>query len=189
MKHKVKGHPGDDIVSYVSAIANMEGGNLVLCIEDKTLNVIGIQDTNGYNTDSIKLRLLRECTNLPSEGLNVQEFVTDDTLKMVWVIIVPKHQVKLPVYVHGVAWQRVGDSLVEMRPERREAILSEVVELEDWSAEVVPNSSITDLDELALAKARINFKKVHERIPAQEVDGWSVEDFLSHSGAMAEGVG
>lgn len=60
-------------------------------------------------------------------------------------------------------------------------------ELEDCSTEVVPNSSITDLDELALAKARINFKKVHERIPAQEVDGWSVEDFLSHSEVMRGG--
>lgn len=29
LKHFVKGHEGEDIISYVSAIANMEGGHLV----------------------------------------------------------------------------------------------------------------------------------------------------------------
>lgn len=76
-----------------------------------------------------------------------------------------------------------------MTPERLAAILEEpVFAAKDWSAEIVPNATIADLDELAIAKARIMFKKVHSsNIPAEEIDAWTVEDFLSNSGIMVDG--
>lgn len=40
LKHHVSGQQGDDVISYVAAISNMEGGALVLGVEDKTLKVI-----------------------------------------------------------------------------------------------------------------------------------------------------
>jgi ATP-dependent DNA helicase RecG len=40
---------GDDVESYVSAIANMEGGHLVLGVKDKTLDIVGIQEFGDYN--------------------------------------------------------------------------------------------------------------------------------------------
>ena len=57
----------------------------------------------------------------------------------------------------------------------------------DWSAEIVPDATIDDLDEVAIAKARVMFKKVHSRIPAEEVNSWSVSEFLSNSGVMING--
>ncbi len=51
------------------------------------------------------------------------------------------------------AWQRVEDSLVEITQERLAVILEEpVFEAKDWSAEIVPNATIADLDELAVGK-------------------------------------
>lgn len=47
------------------------------------------------------------CANLPSEGLLVEEFITDDSHKTVWVIHVPKHMKRRPVYAHSKAWQRL----------------------------------------------------------------------------------
>ena len=91
LKHVVKGHEGDDIVSYISAISNMNGGNLVIGVKDGTLDITGIQDFHTYSSVSIKSKFLQHCTNLPSEGLEVEEFVTDDTNKTVWVIKIPKH--------------------------------------------------------------------------------------------------
>ena len=44
-----------------------------------------------------------------------------------------------------------------------------------------------DLDELALAKARIEFKKVYDKLPPELVDGWSQEEFLRHSGLLNNG--
>jgi len=52
-------------------------------------------------------------TNLSSEGLTVTEYITEDTDKTVWIIDIPKHQPRLPVYAHKKLWQRVGDSLTE----------------------------------------------------------------------------
>lgn len=66
------------------------------------------------------------------------------------------------MYAHKKAWQRVEDSLVEMTQERLSVILEEpIFEAKDWSAEIVPNATQTDLDELAIAKVRQMFKKVH----------------------------
>lgn len=46
------------------------------------------------------------------------------------------------------------------------AILDEpLVTDTDWSAVIIPNATIEDLDELAIAKAKVMFKKVHNRIP------------------------
>lgn len=50
------------------------------------------------------------------------------------------------------------------------------------------NATLSDLDDMALAKARVMFKRVHAaNIPPEEVDGWSTEEFLSHSEVMREG--
>jgi len=44
LKHYIAGHEGDDIISYVSAIANMKGGHLVIGVKDQTLEIAGIQN-------------------------------------------------------------------------------------------------------------------------------------------------
>lgn len=36
LKNSFNGHEGEDVMSYISAIANMEGGHLVIGVEDKT---------------------------------------------------------------------------------------------------------------------------------------------------------
>jgi len=46
---------------------------------------------------------------------------------------------------------------------------------------------LADLDELAVAKARVMYKKVHSKIPVNEIDGWSVEELLSNSGMIIDG--
>ena len=112
-----------------------------------------------------RLRLTDLCANLPSEGLLVEEFITDDTRKTVWIIHVPKHLKRRPVYAHNKAWQRIDDSLVELTDSRLAVILDERESTYDWSAVVVEDATIEDLDELAIAKAKVMFKKVHNRIP------------------------
>ena len=122
LKNSFCGDEKDDVISYVSAIANMEGGFLVVGVHDKTLEIVGT-DTYNYDRQKAVLRLTERCTNLSSEGLDIEEYVTDDTQKVVWVIHIPKHQPKRPVYAHDKAWQRIEDSLVELTQERLNAIL------------------------------------------------------------------
>ncbi len=187
LKNSFCGDEKDDVISYVSAIANMEGGHLVIGVQDKTLEIVGT-DTYNYDRQKAILRLTERCTNLSTEGLGIDEFVTDDTNRKVWVIHIPKHLPKRPVFAHNKAWQRIEDSLVEMTAERMAAILDEPIFCEiDWSAQIVPDATIDDLDEVAIAKARKMFKKVHSRIPEAEVNAWSVETFLSKCGIMKNG--
>lgn len=187
LKNSFCGDEKNDVISYVSAIANMEGGHLVIGVHDSSLEIVGT-DTYNYDRQKAILRLTERCVNLSTEGLDIEEFVTDDTNKKVWVIHIPKHRPKLPVYAHNKAWQRIEDSLVEMTAERMSAILDEPIFCEtDWSAQIVADATIDDLDEVAIAKARMMFKKVHSRIPEAEVNAWSVETFLSKCGIMKNG--
>ena len=190
LKNLFAGDEKNDVISYVAAIANMEGGHLVIGVQDKTLEIVGTDLSKfNLNAQSAVWKLLEHCTNLSSEGLSIDEYTTEDSHKTVWIIHIPKHLPRRPVYAHKKAWQRVEDALVEMTQERLAAILEEpVFEAKDWSAEIVPNAVLTDLDELAVAKARVMFKKVHaSKIPAEEIDAWTVEELLSNSGIMIDG--
>lgn len=187
LKNSFCGDEKNDVISYVSAIANMDGGDLVIGVHDKTLEIVGT-DTYNYDKQKAILRLTERCVNLSTEDLYIDEFITDDTNRKVWVIHIPKHLPKRPVFAHNKAWQRIEDSLVEMTIERMSTILDEPIFSEtDWSAQIVSDATIDDLDEVAIAKARMMFKKVHSRIPEAEVNAWTVETFLSKCGIMKNG--
>ena len=187
LKNSFCGDEKNDVISYVSAIANMDGGDLVIGVHDKTLEIVGT-DTYNYDKQKAILRLTERYVNLSTEDLYIDEFITDDTNRKVWVIHIPKHLPKRPVFAHNKAWQRIEDSLVEMTTERMSTILDEPIFSEtDWSAQIVSDATIDDLDEVAIAKARMMFKKVHSRIPEAEVNAWTVETFLSKCGIMKNG--
>lgn len=187
LKNSFCGDEKNDVISYVSAIANMDGGDLVIGVHDKTLEIVGT-DTYNYDKQKAILRLTERCVNHSTEDLYIDEFITDDTNRKVWVIHIPKHLPKRPVFAHNKAWQRIEDSLVEMTTERMSTILDEPIFSEtDWSAQIVSDATIDDLDEVAIAKARMMFKKVHSRIPEAEVNAWTVETFLSKCGIMKNG--
>ena len=51
LKNSFNGHEGEDVMSYVSGIANMEGGVLVIGVKDKTLEIVGT-DLSQFNLDT-----------------------------------------------------------------------------------------------------------------------------------------
>ena len=185
LKNDFCGKEKDDVISYVSALANMEGGNLIIGVVDKTLEIVG---TNTYNYDiqKAKLRLVDQCANLPSEGLEIEEFITYDTNKIVWVINIPKHMKRLPVYAHSKAWQRLDDSLIEMTDSRLKAILDERETLYDWTAQVIVDATIEDLDTEAIYMAREGYKQRYPKY-ANVCDTWSDEVFLDKARLTIDG--
>ena len=54
----------------------------------------------------------------------------------------------------------------------------------DWSEQIVEDATFTDLDELAIAKAKIMFAKVHNRISKAEISAWTDTEFLTHCGMI-----
>lgn len=185
LKNDFNGKEKDDVISYVSALSNMEGGHLVIGVVDKTLDIVGT-DTYNYDVQKARLRMTNLCANLPSEGLLVEEFVTDDTHKTVWVIHVPKHMRRRPVYAHSKAWQRLDDSLVGLEQSRLEAILDEQELPYDWSAQVIEEATIDDLDADAIQLARDGYKQRYPKF-ATECDTWTDKIFLDKASLTIDG--
>ena len=186
LKHSVSGSAKDDIISYVSAISNMNGGALVIGVKDKSLNITGIKFFHDYTTENLKFRITDLCFGIPSDGLEVTDYITEDTNKTVWIITIPKHNPRKPVYAHGKAWQRIGDSLVEITSERQEEIITEMFVQEDWSAKIIPDATLDDLDSLAIKKAREQYKIRNPKYKA-EVDTWDDEKFLNKAKLTIKG--
>ena len=185
LKNSFNGKEGNDVLSYVSAIANMEGGELVIGVKDQTLAIVGTDLSaltfNGFAATPLTatFKLVEQCVNLSSEGLCVEEFITEDTQKTVWIIHIPKHQPRRPVYAHRKAWQRIADSLVEMTQERMQRILSEPSAVfGDWTANIIEDATIDDLDPDAIRMAREKYTERHE-IRAKEIESWDDATFLN----------
>lgn len=186
LKNCVAGKKGEDIISYISAISNMEGGTLVIGVRDKALDIVGISDFSDYTIDNIKFRVLGNCTNLNSESFNIEELQCSDTKKIIWIFQIPKHQYRLPVYAHKKAWQRIDDNLVEMNSFRLNNILNELKNVDDWTSVIVDEANSDDLDEIAIEKAKREFLKRNPKYK-EEFSTWNNQKFLDKAGLTIKG--
>jgi len=179
LKHSISGAKGEDLATYVSAIANMNGGHIVIGVKDGTLDIVGIENLHDYTPETLPHRLLGACPNLSSEGLSVEAYTTTDTGRTVWIVHVPKHLPRKPVYAHNKAWQRSGDSLIELRPEREASILAEPIgKVEDWSAHICAGATLENLDPEAIRLARAEYITKHPNL-SEEVAQWDDRTFLN----------
>lgn len=186
LKSSVSGRAGEDIISYISAIANMDGGVLIVGVKDNSLEIVGIQEFSDYSIENIKFRVVGNCTNLNVDDFNIEEIKTTDTDKKVWIFNIPKHQFRLPVYAHKKCWQRIDDNLVEMTRSRLNLILNEVRDAEDWTKIIIEDATIDDLDEEAIIKARKEFIKRNPKY-INEVQNWTNEVFLNKAKLTIKG--
>ena len=188
LKQNISGRKGEDLASYISALANMDGGCIVIGVQDRTLAVTGIQEFADYTVENVVHRVLGKTPGLLSMGLRVQELRASDTGAVVWLVHVPRHAPRELVLAHDQAWQRDGDSLTGLREDRRRAILLEPLAGEDWSAVLVPQATLEDLDVAAIAKAREKYAERHQREPwADQILHWSAEKLLDKIGLTLHG--
>ena len=188
LKQNISGRKGEDLASYISALANMDGGCIVIGVQDRTLAVTGIQEFADYTVENVVHRVLGRTPGLPSMGLRLQELRASDTGAVVWLVHVPRHAPRELVFAHDQAWQRDGDSLTGLREDRRRAILLEPMAGEDWSAVLVPQATLEDLDVAAIAKAREKYAERHQREPwADQILHWSAEKLLDKIGLTLHG--
>ena len=188
LKHSIAGDKGEDLLSYVSALANMDGGCVVIGVRDGSLLPVGIVEFSDNTPENLPHKLLSRCANLPSLGLNVEALCANDTGAVVWLVHVPRHAPRQPVVAHSQAWQRDHDKLVPLRADRLAAILAEPLVGEDWSAAVVPGATLDDLDPHALALARRQFadKNARQRW-AGDIAQWSDAAFLDKARLTVHG--
>jgi ATP-dependent DNA helicase RecG len=101
---------------------------------------------------------------------------------------IPRHVARQPVIAHMKAWQRSGESLIELTQSRKTAILSESLQLtDDWSSEPCLNAGMNQLSEQAIDKARANFKLKNPRL-AKDMEYWDTVEFLTKTKLFFNGV-
>ena len=181
----------DDLGKYFSALSNEANLRehdfawIVFGVDNKTHEITGTtfkdgetalnklkQDMSQHTTDKL---IFREIVPIYVDG------------KRVLMFKIPASPRNIVMCWKGIAYGRDGESLVPLNQAKRDEIRNQPP-VPDWTAQLVPNATIDDLDELAIATARIMYKKVHaSNIPAEEVNGWTTEEFLSNSNMMRDG--
>lgn len=138
--------------------------------------------------DSKRQLLKHEIAANTTGGLTFREIIPIEIEgKRILMFKIPAAPRNIVTKWKGIAYGRSGESLEPLSQDKYDAIRYQRP-VDDWSAHVVEEATIKeDLDELALAKARIMFKKVYDKTPPEMVDAWTTEEFLRHSGILNNG--
>lgn len=179
----------DKLGKYFSALSNEAN----LRDKDFAWMVLGVSNdkqiigTSFLNSDTAIQGLKHEIAVNTTGNLTYREIIPITIeCKRILLLKIPASPHNIVTYWKRIAYGRDGESLVPLSQDKIDDIRYQNP-VSDWSARIVKDATIDDLDELAIAKARIMYKKVHERIPSQEIDNWSVETFLTNSGIMKDG--
>ena len=138
--------------------------------------------------DSKRQLLKHEIAANTTGGLTFREIIPIEVEgKRILMFKIPAAPRNIVTKWKGIAYGRSGESLEPLSQDKYDAIRYQRP-VDDWSAHVVEDAIIKeDLDELALAKARIMFKKVYDKTPPEMVDAWTTEEFLRHSSILNNG--
>jgi len=180
----------DKLGQYFSALSNEAN------LRDKEFAwiILGVNDARQVSGTQFLMdgtsqnRLKHDVAINMTEGMTFRDIIPlDYEGKRVLMFKIPPGPRNIVVKYKGVAWGRDGESLVPLSQDKVDAIRFQRP-LDDWSAHLIEDAAIKgDLDEMALAKARLMYKKVHENTPPEVIDMWSNEEFLTNSGVLRQG--
>ncbi len=180
----------DDLGKYFSALsneANLRGLDfawLIFGYDEKKHEIVGTSYKNGEGALN---NLKHDFSQHTTDGQTFREIIPIEVDgKRILMFKIPASPRNIVMKWKGIAYGRDGESLKPLNQSKQDEIRRQTP-APDWSAEIVPDATIDDLDEVAIAKARKMFKKVHGRIPAEEVNRWSTEEFLSKCELMVNG--
>ena len=180
----------DDLGKYFSALsneANLRGLDfawLIFGYDEKKHEIVGTSYKNGEGALN---NLKHDFSQHTTDGQTFREIIPIEVDgKRILMFKIPASPRNIVMKWKGIAYGRDGESLKPLNQSKQDEIRRQTP-APDWSAEIVPDATIDDLDEVAIAKARKMFKKVHSRIPAEEVNRWSTEEFLSKCELMVNG--
>ncbi len=180
-----------DIGKYFSALsneANLRGraaGWLIFGVRNRTRKIVG----TDYRRDSERLHSLKHQI---AQGTD-----PSTSFREIHELILPAGRVVLfevPAAPRGIpiAWQthfyaRDGESLTGLSLTKQEEIRAQSM-ADDWSAIVVRDATVADLDPEAMARARSIFAaKYANRIPEATVQAWDAATFLEQAKLTVRG--
>lgn len=156
---------------------------LVLGVEDNNHKIVGTAfRTNRRDLDSLKGEMARR-TSGSITFIEIHElFNIDGRVVLLQIPAAPKG---LPVAFDGHYYGRNGEELSALNIEELERIRIQNINT-DWSAEIVKDAGINDLDPKAIAVARANYR---DKFPskASEVESWDDITFLNKAKLTIKG--
>ena len=179
----------DDLGKYFSALSNeanlrdKDFAWLVFGVHDKTREILGTTYKNSMKSlQKLKYDLSQHTTDR-NTFRDIYELEIEG--KRVLIFQIPAAPRGIPMAWQGHFYARRGESLVALDMSKYEEIRRQTVN-EDWTAEVVADATIDDLDQEAIGKAREGYKQRYPRL-AKECDGWEDKVFLDKAGLTIDG--
>lgn len=173
-----------DLGQYFSALsneANLKGaecGWLVFGVDNKTHQLTNSQYKNSRpSLDEMKKKIGDQTTNRITFD-EIYAFTCEG--KRVVMFQIPAAPRGIPIAYQGHYYGRDGESLVALNLHEIELIRAQARAEEDWSAEIVPNATIADLNAKAIETARENYANKHEYL-REEMKKWSDTEFLNRA--------
>jgi len=188
-KEANRGYDFTKIGRYFSALsneANLKGQPfawLIFGVKDNGRAIIGSSfRTNRADLDSLKGEIANKTTNritfMEIYELNLAE-------GRVVMFQVPAAPQGIPIAFDGHYYGRDGQELSPLNLEEIERIRFQATR-EDWSAMIIPDAELEDLDPKAILKARENFKGKFPDM-ALETDTWDDLTFLNKAKLTIKG--
>lgn len=176
---------------YFSALsneANLKGKDsawLIFGIKDKPVprTIVGSEyRTSRVDLDSLKAEIGNKTTNRIT-FIEIYEIQYPEGRVIVFQI--PPAPKGFPVAWEGHYFGRDGEDLVPLNLVEIETIRNQSNRT-DWSAQIVPNATLDDLDPQAIEKARKEYKEKNPR-KATECDSWDDITFLNKARVTLQG--
>lgn len=179
----------DDLGKYFSAIsneANLKGkpfGWLIFGIKDNPKSVVGTQyRANRAKLDSLKLEIANHTLNRHT-FLEIYELSLPNGRVIMFQI--PAAPRGIPISWKGHFYGRDGESLGALNLSEIELIRNELISV-DWSAQIIENATLDDLNPSAVFKARLEYKGKNPQ-RAKEIDEWDDITFLNKAKVTIRG--
>jgi ATP-dependent DNA helicase RecG len=179
----------DKLGQYFSALSNEANlknedyGWLIFGVKDSDKSIVGSNfKSNRKSLDRLKGEISAHTTYRIGFVEIYELFLPEGRVVMFQI---PKAQRGVPTAWKGHNYGRDGDDTGALSEEKRERIRSQNFE-EDWSAIICPDANLEDLEPMAIAVARENYKN---KFPAKatEVDAWNDLTFLNKSKLTIKG--
>lgn len=179
----------DDLGKYFSALSNeanlrgLQAGWLVMGVNEKKHQVVG---TNYKNGEKALNQIKRDIAQHTTASLTFREIIPIQVEnKRVLMFKIPASPRNIVMQWKGIAYGRAGESLVPLDQAKIDEIRHQNP-IPDWSAELVPSASILDLDEMALAKARITWTLVDQEDVVQDYEHFTIPFIITVDEVLAK---
>jgi ATP-dependent DNA helicase RecG len=171
-------------LSNSACLKNKSYGYLVLGVEDGTWSVVGTNlemSTAKRGGQDYELWLRRNCD--PITPFEIEEFEYKGKHVVIFEINAAVGQ---PVFFKGVDYIRVNSNLTKLKdfPDFLRRIYNS---RQDWSAQIIPDATIDDLDPNAIKAARVSYAKKHKNL-ANEMMDWDNVTFLNKAKITIKGA-